>query len=71
LSGPCSQGITGDVMTKAWKNAQHAVIDDGRGMRCLVRFWPSLSRTGAVEVEPGLVVGALILIFLLIVIFDN
>jgi hypothetical protein len=51
--------------------AQHAVIDDGRGMRCLVRFWPSLSRTGAVEVEPGLVVGALILIFLLIVIFDN
>jgi len=52
-------------------NAQHAVVDDGRGMRCLVRFWPSSSRMGAVEVEPGFVVGALILIFALLIIFDN
>jgi preprotein translocase subunit Sec61beta len=52
-------------------NAQHAVVDDGRGMRCLVRFWPSSSRMGAVEVEPGFVVGALILIFALLIIFDD
>jgi hypothetical protein len=30
-----------------------------------------LSRTGAVEVEPGFVVGALIIIFLLLIILDN
>jgi hypothetical protein len=71
LSEARSRSITGDLTTNAGLNVNTREIDDGRGRVALVRFWPSSSGTGAVEVEPGFVIGALILIFALLIIFDK